>query len=404
METGEILLKKGLLDRRQLDLARSSQAEGLRVDQAAVQLGFLTEEAALRALGEEVGLDFIDLGEAEVDLSLLQKFPQKFIHREALFPMRQTNGTLIVATSDPFNLYPLDELSVATGLTVVPVLAAKAEIDRLIKTTWAWAARRSKACWRRATTASSCSRRSRPTAPNSRRWPRSRRSSGWSTRSCWKRSRCGPATCTSSRYAAGLQVRYRIDGVLHPQPIPPEINRFQAAIISRLKIMARLNIAEQRLPQDGRIKLKVAGREVDVRVSVIPMIHGEGIVLRLLDKGGMEFTLRKLGMEDDLYTTFRELIDLPHGIILVTGPTGSGKIDHALQFALGNPQRRNQDHHHRRPGRIPAGRHQPDSGAREDRADVRHVACGAFCVTTRTSCWWAKSATWKRPKTPSRRR
>ncbi len=124
---------------------------------------------------------------------------------------------------------------------------------------------------------------------------------------------------------SGLRVRYRIDGVLHAQPMPPEINRFQAAIISRLKIMSRLNIAERRLPQDGRIQLRTGGREVDIRVSVIPMIHGEGIVLRLLDKGAMEFSLGKLGMEDDLYATFQELIRLPHGIILVTGPTGSGK-------------------------------------------------------------------------------
>jgi general secretion pathway protein E len=107
--------------------------------------------------------------------------------------------------------------------------------------------------------------------------------------------------------------------------MPPEINRFQAAIISRLKIMSRLNIAERRLPQDGRIQLRTGAREVDIRVSVIPMIHGEGLVLRLLDKSAMEFKLGKLGMEPDLYATFRELIQLPHGIILVTGPTGSGK-------------------------------------------------------------------------------
>ena len=113
--------------------------------------------------------------------------------------------------------------------------------------------------------------------------------------------------------------------MLHVQPMPPEIDRFQAAIISRLKIMARLNIAERRLPQDGRIQLRTGGREVDIRVSIIPMIHGEGIVLRLLDKGAMEFKLGKLGMEPDLYATFQELIRLPHGIILVTGPTGSGK-------------------------------------------------------------------------------
>ena len=112
---------------------------------------------------------------------------------------------------------------------------------------------------------------------------------------------------------------------LHPQPVPPEISQFQAAIISRLKIMARLNIAEKRLPQDGRIKLKVKGREVDVRVSVIPMIHGESMVLRLLDKSAMKFDLQNLGMEKETYETFGELIRLPHGIVLVCGPTGSGK-------------------------------------------------------------------------------
>jgi general secretion pathway protein E/type IV pilus assembly protein PilB len=122
-----------------------------------------------------------------------------------------------------------------------------------------------------------------------------------------------------------LVIRYRIDGMLQPQPVPPEINRFHAAIISRLKIMSRLNIAERRLPQDGRIKLKVNGRDVDVRVSVIPMIHGECIVMRILDKGAMVFELRSLGMAEDIYNTFSELITLPHGILLVTGPTGSGK-------------------------------------------------------------------------------
>ena len=125
--------------------------------------------------------------------------------------------------------------------------------------------------------------------------------------------------------AAGIKIRYRIDGVLQDQPTPPEINRFHAAIISRLKIMARLNIAEKRVPQDGRIKLRVQGREVDLRVSIIPMLHGEGVVMRILDKDRMQFSLRGLGMDDDIYQRFHRLIQLPHGIILVTGPTGSGK-------------------------------------------------------------------------------
>src|SRR5439155_15150301 len=122
----------------------------------------------------------------------------------------------------------------------------------------------------------------------------------------------------------GLRTRYRSDGLLQDQRWPTEINRFQLAIVSRLKIMARLNIAEKRLPQDGRIKMKVQGREIDVRVSIIPMVHGEGIVMRLLDKGRMAFNLKTCGMLPDVYGTFKQLIDRPHGIVLVTGPTGSG--------------------------------------------------------------------------------
>jgi len=122
-----------------------------------------------------------------------------------------------------------------------------------------------------------------------------------------------------------LCVRYRIDGLLQTQTLHADVNRFTSAIISRIKIMSRLNIAEKRLPQDGRIKMRVSGREVDVRVSIIPMAHGEGIVMRLLDKGRMVFNLANVGMLADTYKTFKQLIDLPHGIILVTGPTGSGK-------------------------------------------------------------------------------
>jgi len=134
MDAGEILLERGLLDQRQLELARRSQTAGMRVDEAAVQLGFLTEEQALRALGERLGLPYVDLAEAEIDLSLLRVFPARAIYRESLFPISQENGRLVVATCDPFNLYPLDELAAATGKSIVPVLAARSEISRLIKT------------------------------------------------------------------------------------------------------------------------------------------------------------------------------------------------------------------------------------------------------------------------------
>ncbi|MBN2024881.1 MAG: type II/IV secretion system protein [Pirellulales bacterium] len=326
MEAGEILLRKGLLDARQLELSRKTQHDGTRLDQAAVKMGFLTEEEALKALGEAVHLNFVDLAEAEVDLALLKTFPLKFIHRERLFPICQENGTLTVATSDPFNLYPLDELSAATGLTIRPVLASRVEIDKLIKAHLGVGSETVDGLMAQAeqsaielldeieTDGSELSEMAQE--PSVVRLVNEILLEAIETRA-------SDVHIESQQH--GLDIRYRIDGVLHAQSVPPELSRFRAAIISRLKIMARMNIAERRLPQDGRIQLKVSGREVDVRVSVIPMIHGEGIVLRLLDKGGMEFKLGKLGMEDDLYRQYRELIRLPHGIILVTGPTGSGK-------------------------------------------------------------------------------
>ena len=327
MEAGEILLRKGLLDQRQLDLSRDAQDNGTRLDQAAVDLGFITEEAALKALGEEVGLKFVDLAEAEIDLSLLPGFPQRFIHRETLFPIRQSNGTLIVATSDPFNLYPLDELSAATDMTIMPVLASGVEISKLIKTHLGVGSETIEGLLAQTHDEDRVDLLGELESDGSELSEMAQEPSV--VRLVNEilveavESRSSDVHIESTEQ--GLSIRYRIDGILHPQPVPPEISRFRAAIISRLKIMARLNIAERRLPQDGRIELNVAGREVDVRVSVIPMIHGEGIVLRLLDKSSMEFSLRKLGMEADIYKTFHDLIRLPHGIILVTGPTGSGK-------------------------------------------------------------------------------
>jgi len=327
MEAGEILLRKGLLDQRQLDLSRDAQDNGTRLDQAAVDLGFITEEAALKALGEEVGLKFVDLAEAEIDLSLLPGFPQRFIHRETLFPIRQSNGTLIVATSDPFNLYPLDELSAATDMTIMPVLASGVEISKLIKTHLGVGSETIEGLLAQTHDEDRVDLLGELESDGSELSEMAQEPSV--VRLVNEilveavESRSSDVHIESTEQ--GLSIRYRIDGILHPQPVPPEISRFRAAIISRLKIMARLNIAERRLPQDGRIELNVAGREVDVRVSVIPRIHGEGIVLRLLDKSSMEFSLRKLGMEADIYKTFHDLIRLPHGIILVTGPTGSGK-------------------------------------------------------------------------------
>ena len=133
MEAGAILVKRGLLSAQQLTQLRQDRPETTRLDVAAVDAGLVSEEAALRALGDEVGIPFVDLEQEKIDLSLLHGFPLKLIHRHALFPLHRQNGTLTVATSDPFDLYPLDELSATTGLTIEPVLAQREQISRRIK-------------------------------------------------------------------------------------------------------------------------------------------------------------------------------------------------------------------------------------------------------------------------------
>ncbi|MDP6445464.1 MAG: ATPase, T2SS/T4P/T4SS family [Pirellulaceae bacterium] len=327
MEAGEILVRRGLLNSDQAKQARGANGDGaLGLVDAAVSLGFLERESALRVVGEEVGLEYIDLNATQVDLSLIATFPQKLIHRQNIFPVRRDNGQLVVATCDPFDLYPIDEASAATGLSVVPMLAGRHDIEKLIKKHLGVGSETVEGLLEQVdedeielmdqieTDGSELSEQAQEASVI--RLVNEILMEAIDSRA---------SDVHIESQASGLTVRYRIDGMLVPQPMPPEIHRFEAAIVSRLKIMSRLNIAEKRLPQDGRMKLRVAGREIDVRVSVIPMIHGESLVLRILDKGAMEFELLKLGMEEDTYKAVSELIEFPHGILLVTGPTGSGK-------------------------------------------------------------------------------
>lgn len=325
-DAGEILLQRGLLDQEQLNELRAQALGGRELFSAAIDRGLVEEEAALRAVGDVLGMEFVDLRNADVDLDVVKNFPQKLIYRHSLFPLSRVNGSLTLATSDPLDVYALDEASAATGLSIVPVVSEKAEIARLMKkhlgvgsetVEGLMAAREDDEIQLLEDIESDGSELGEMAQQAS------------VVRLVNEilveavDSRASDVHIESQ--SAGIVVRYRIDGILHDQPVPPEINRFQAAIISRLKIMARLNIAEKRLPQDGRIKLKVHGREIDIRLSAIPMIHGESLVMRILDKGSMKFDLQGLGMDPHTYGIFSQLIRLPHGIVLVTGPTGSGK-------------------------------------------------------------------------------
>jgi len=336
MDAGQILVKHGLLTTEQLAEASRASQPAERIDRAAVALGLLPEADALRAMGAELGLATVDLETAEIDTGLLAQFPQKLIHRHAIFPVCRRNGSLLIATSDPLDLYPMDEASAAMDCPVVPVLATQREIAN--RTTEHLGVGSE-------TIEGLLAQREEDELELLGDIPidgseLAEESQEASVVRLVNEILIGAIDARASdvhieSQGSGIKIRYRIDGQLHPQPMPPDIHHFQSAIISRLKIMARLNIAEKRLPQDGRIKLRVHNREVDVRVSIIPTISGEGIVMRLLDRQAMDISLAKIGMEEELRQRFEELIRLPHGIILVTGPTGSGKTTTLYSALLG---------------------------------------------------------------------
>jgi general secretion pathway protein E/type IV pilus assembly protein PilB len=325
MEISEVLIRHGLLTTDQGDQVRQ-QMNGHRFDKAVIEMGLLTEEQTLRAFAEELGMQYVELKDFEIDPELLNLFPTSTIYRHSLLPLRRENGRVEVATSDPFDLEALDELSSLSNLRLEPVLARHDDVVQFIKNKLGVGGDTINELVKQKTDEdddylAEASRADGELAEMAQQASVIRLVNELLLEALQQQA----SDVHIEPGERGLKVRYRVDGMLRVQSVPPEINQFYAAIVTRLKIMSRLNIAEKRLPQDGRIELKVAGRDIDVRVSIIPMLHGEGIVLRILDKGRMVFNLSGMGMPDPIYQPFRKLITLPHGIVLVTGPTGSGK-------------------------------------------------------------------------------
>jgi general secretion pathway protein E/type IV pilus assembly protein PilB len=327
MQIAQRLIAKKLLAESDLPRIADAQAAapGKPLHEILIERGFAKELDVLNVLADEFGLEVVDLTKTQVSPDALATIPHKLIHSYNLIPLSRDDGTLVVATSNPSDVYALDELQTVTGLYIQPVLASPREIARLIKQHFGVGGDTVTALMEQR--GDDVELLEGIEADDS---DLARQASEASVVKLVNQILIEAANERASDIhiepeEKSLRIRYRIDGLLQTQKLPGEISRFQNAIVTRLKIMARLNIAEKRLPQDGRIKMRISGREIDVRVSIIPMIHGEGMVLRLLDKTRMVFNLTNVGMMSDIHATFKKLIDLPHGIILVTGPTGSGK-------------------------------------------------------------------------------
>jgi type IV pilus assembly protein PilB len=349
---GDTLVNAGLVTRAQLDEALAIQnSTGQKLGQALVSLGYLTDAALLETLCADAGIPFLSDAHVRPERSAVEVIPVELARQHVALPLKIESRHVIVAMADPFDLLSIRSLTRAAGRSVRVVAAHREIILRAIDGAY------SGASFADATSelpplavAAGGAALDAPSSPP--RLELARNAEGAPSRqfgragAAWTPMRV--AAAAEEGTAAGvvddiirrgvdmsatdihieplddvIRVRYRVDGLLTEGPTFPKTA--QSALISRLKILATLDIADSRLPQDGRMRLRFGGRSVDLRVSTFPTLHGEDIVLRILDRGRVALHLDRLGIEPDDLALLREALQKPHGLIPVTGPTGSGK-------------------------------------------------------------------------------
>jgi type IV pilus assembly protein PilB len=306
---GERLLASGAIDSDQLKAAVALQrGGGLSLAQALVQSGAADEVTVARALAGIERLPFVDLEGKRIPQAVLDLVPKEIAREQGILPIKQGDGKLFVAIDDPFKRMIADQLSFTTGNEVHCALAAPGSLKRALARAYGEGDEQSVAAGMKAAAGADGD-----DAPIVR----------LVTRVFQDAMRQRASDIHIEPGQGRLRIRFRVDGMLRDYAEHPE--HLHAPLVSRLKIMSRMDIAEKRKPQDGRIGVKIEGRDIDVRVSILPSIHGESMVMRLLDKGASLISLQQLGFEGEDYRWFRRVIQRPHGICLVTGPTGSGK-------------------------------------------------------------------------------
>ena len=282
-----------------------------------------SEEEALQWLADEYGITYTSLEDLEPDRQLLSLFPARILLKEELLPLNRVDGAVQIATSRLFATHGMDALKTLTGLNLRPVLASSEAIQREIK----------KRLGVGADTIDTLDEEKSFQVVDENAEDNNLDAAAEDEASIIRFVNQVLRDAIELRasdihlepFEDEFRIRYRIDGVLQETAVPPQLKRFQPAIVSRVKILSHLNIAEKRLPQDGRIKIRLDNNDVDIRVSVIPMLHGEAVVMRLLRQNSALRGMRDLGMASRELECFQRVLELPHGIVLVTGPTGSGK-------------------------------------------------------------------------------
>ena len=325
---GELLLRDQIISPEQLQRAQEeSRKSGDRLGNALIKTGAIPEEDLTQFLSKQYGVPAVNLAEFDIDPEVIALVPKDVAIRHRVVPVNRAGSSLIVAIADPSNILAIDDLKFVTGYNIEAVVASDVGISDAIERYYNKKKELDLAqvmneiqdevevvAGGEAEINLSDLERAAEDAPVVR----------LCNHLLLSAIQKGASDIHVEPYEKSYRVRFRIDGVLHEEMSPPV--KLKAALSSRLKIMAHLDIAERRLPQDGRIKLRVdADKEMDFRVSVLPTLFGEKIVLRLLDKGNLQLDMTKLGFEPDQLGDFKHAIESPYGMVLVTGPTGSGK-------------------------------------------------------------------------------
>jgi len=316
------LIQRGVLTADQLaDAMVEQKRTGERLDHTLLRMGLVGSDDVLEALAAQFHLPIVSLSSVEVDEETLRILPAKVVFKLKCVPIGRDGRVLRVATSDPSELAALDELRLLTGLSIELSLADERDLQKFIRARYGVAGDTLDALAGDSPTELDSAQAVGDDAEQAQEASVIRLVNDLLVEAIRERA----TDVHVEPYEHTLAIRYRIDGVLSEAGVPATISRFRNAIVSRLKIMANLNIAEKRKPQDGRITLRSKGQEFDLRASIIPMLHGEGVVLRILSKTAVLMGLDELGMPPNILQRWDDLIARPHGILLVTGPTGSGK-------------------------------------------------------------------------------
>lgn len=323
---GAVLLENTTLTQEQLEEGLAYQREkGCKLGEALIQLKILRNEDILKALSIQLGIPYLNKIEAdEIPPDLVSAVSLNYAKKNEVLPLKKENGAVLVAMSDPFNHYVLDDLRLIFHSPVKAVIAGSYEVIGAINTVFNKMSdvgnkNVGDLDEENLDTIGQELEEVQDLLDSSDEAPIIRLVNSLLFRAVKQKT----SDIHIEPFEKDLIVRFRIDGVLYDIMHPPK--KAYAAISSRIKIMANLNIAEKRLPQDGRIRIKIAGKDIDIRVSTVPTAYGESIVMRLLDKSHVVLDMEKLGMGGKVLEQMREMISRSHGIILVTGPTGSGK-------------------------------------------------------------------------------